>query len=170
MNVFEREHVSVRVWCEYRWIQIAFLMYARESSSWHQVAFCICAGESLSGYQVAFRICARESLSRYQVAFWVYAGESLRRLQVAFEYILGNRWAGTNLPFEYISFRAWPHVSPMDVLKCVFMYPGNMFASMGPQLIWLPEQEPPRKSVLGTGLKVKISFTLTSSPKSFLEQ
>ena len=57
----------------------------------------------------------------------------------------------------------------MGVLECVIMHPGKTLQIWGPQPIWLPQQEPPRNSVLVAGLKVNISLTLTQFPRSFLE-
>ena len=49
------------------------------------------------------------------------------------------------------------------------MHPGKTLQIWGPQPIWLSQREPPRNSVLGAGLKVKISLTSTEFPGSFLE-
>ena len=57
----------------------------------------------------------------------------------------------------------------MGVLECAIMHPGKTLQIWGLQPIWLSQWEPPRNSVLGAGLKVKISWTLTRFPKSFLD-
>ena len=57
----------------------------------------------------------------------------------------------------------------MGVLGFSVMHPGKTFQIWGLQAISLSRQEPPRDSVLGAGLKVKISLTLTPFPESYLE-
>ena len=57
----------------------------------------------------------------------------------------------------------------MGVLESAVMHPGKTLQILGPQSIWLLQQGPPGDSVLGAGLKVNMSLTLTKFPKSFLE-
>ena len=58
----------------------------------------------------------------------------------------------------------------MGVLESVVnMHPGKTLKIWGPQPIWLSQGEPPRNSVPGAGLKVKIPLTSTPFPWSLLE-
>ena len=57
----------------------------------------------------------------------------------------------------------------MGVLESAVMHPAETLQILGPQSIWLLQQEPPRNSVLGAELKVNMSLTLTKFPGSFLE-
>ena len=57
----------------------------------------------------------------------------------------------------------------MGVLECVSTPPGNILKIWHLQAKWLSQQESPRNSVLGTGLKVQISLILTWNLGEFLE-
>ena len=57
----------------------------------------------------------------------------------------------------------------MGVLESAVMHRDKTLQIWGPQPIWLPQQEPAPNSVLGAGLQVNISLSLTTLPRSFLE-
>ena len=57
----------------------------------------------------------------------------------------------------------------MGVLESAVRHPGKKLQIWASQRIWLSHWEPPSNSVLGAGLKVNISSTLTKFLRSFLE-
>ena len=98
------------------------------------------------------------------------------RILSIFLYILGPR-SQAQAPKRRQGARARPVAAlgprpgsrAMGVLESAVMSPDKALQIWGPQTIWLPQQELPRNSVPGAGLKEKMSLTLTKFPGSFLE-